>query len=466
MQNKSKTQTILLVVTLASLLTSFSGSSVNVALPVIAKELGITAVYLSWVPTIYLLFSAILLIPMGRLADIVGRKKIFVTGIIIFSFSSLLCALVSSGTALIFARASQGIGASMVFATSVAILISAFPIGQRGKAIGFNTASVYVGLSIGPFLGGILTHYIGWRSIFFVSVAIGLINLPFIFFKIHDEWHESKGEPFDFTGSIVYAVSLSAMIIGFSFLPKITGIFMTFCGISGLVVFTIFESKTSHPVLNVGLFLENKVFAFSNFAAAINYSATASVAFFLSLYLQIVKGFTPQEAGFILVAQPIVQALLSPMTGHISDRVEPRILSSLGMSFTASGLFLLSVFTHKTGVPMIMFCLVLFGLGFALFASPNTNAIMSSVEKKHLGIASSTLATMRIVGQMMSMGIATLLVAVFIGNVKLTSSNSDDFIRAMTYGFHIFAVLCVVGIYFSWSRGRAGHIIRSGSYKE
>jgi MFS family permease len=243
-------------------------------------------------------------------------------------------------------------------------------------------------------------------------------------------------------------------MVGFSRLPQWLGEELILGGLVGLGAFVKWEMKIQSPVLNIDLFRNNRVFALSNLAALIHYSATFGVGFLLSLYLQYIKGFSPSHAGSILLCQPVVQALFSPFAGRLSDRIEPRIVSSLGMAFSVMGLFLLVFLGDRTAVIYIIACLVLLGFGFGLFSSPNTNAVMSSVDKKFLGVSSGTVATMRLVGQMLSMGLATLLFALYIGRVQITPEFYPSFLKTMRIAFGIFAALCTAGIFASLARGR------------
>jgi len=446
--------TVLLVATLASFLTPFMGSSINIALPSIGREFTMDAVLLGWVATSYLLSAAVFLVPCGRISDIYGRKRIFTYGIIIFTFTSLLLSISDSAAMLIAFRVLQGIGAAMVFGTGVAMITSVFPAGERGRALGINVAAVYLGLSLGPLLGGLLTENFGWRSIFLVNIALGLVIVAFLYLKLKGEWAEAKGEKFDLVGSVIFGLAVAAIIYGLSILPNFSGIFVILAGILGVILFIKWETNVPSPILHMDLFRRNRIFAFSNLAALINYSATFAVAFLLSLYLQYIKGYGPQTAGFILVAMPVVQAMLSPAAGRLSDKIEPRIIASVGMALTTVGLVFLVFINQDTGIAYIIFSLVILGLGFALFSSPNTNAVMGSVGKRSYGIASATLATMRQIGMMLSMGIAMVLFAVYIGRVEITPQNYPDFVTSLRVAFGIFTVLCFGGIFASLSRGK------------
>ena len=444
----------LLVATLSSFLTPFMSSSVNIALPSIGNEFSMDAVLLNWVATSYLLAAAMFLVPFGKIADIKGRKKIFSCGILIYTLSSFLSAISTSAVTLVSFRILQGIGSAMIFGTGVAILTSVFPSGERGKVLGINAAAVYLGLSLGPFLGGFLTQYFGWKSIFLANVPLGLIILIFVLWKLKGEWAEAKGEKFDLIGSIIYSLSLAAIMYGFSLIPAISGLWLVIVGTFVLLLFVRWEIKVENPVLDISLFRNNTTFALSNLAALINYSATFAVGFLLSLYLQYIKALSPQNAGLILTSQPLAMAIFSPFAGRLSDRVEPRIIASAGMTLTAVSLSLFTFLNEKTTLEFVAASLILLGFSLALFSSPNTNAVMSSVERRFYGVSSATLGTMRLTGQMLSMGIAMLIFAIYIGKVQITPEHYSLFLTSMKTSFVIFAVLCFGGILASLARGK------------
>ena len=453
MGNNVNKMSALLIATIASFLTPFMGSSVNIALPAIASEFAADAILLSWIPTAFLLTSAMFAVPFGRIADIYGMKKVFTSGIIIFTIASLLSAMAPFTLALIGFRVLQGIGSAMIFVTGLAIITSAFPPQERGKAIGINIMAVYAGLSLGPVLGGIITHYMGWRSLFYLMVPLGLLVITLILWKLRgQEWAACKGEKFDLPGSVLYSISLVLVIYGFSSLPDIWGIVAITVGILLFLGFSWWELNIDSPVLDMKLFFKNRAFAFSNLAALINYSATFAVTFLLSLYLQYVKGLSAQNAGLILVAQPIMMAIITPFAGRLSDRYEPRILASIGMALVTLGLLIFAFISAQTTFEYIIIGLLVLGLGFGFFSSPNTNAIMGSVERRFFGVASATVSTMRLVGQVLSMGIAMLIFAMLIGRVQILPAQYPALIQSIQITFIIFAVLCFGGIFASLAR--------------
>lgn len=454
MQNGVSKKEVLVVVMIASFLTPFMGSSINIALPSIGREFAINAVLLAWIPTSYLLSVTVFLLPFGRIADIYGRKRIFTYGVVIYTISSLLAATSTSAIMLILFRIPQGIGGAMIFGTGIAILTSVYPVEERGRALGINAAMIYLGLSLGPFLGGLLTQHFGWRSLFLANLPLGLTIITLLLWKLKGEWVDAKGEKFDLSGSVIYGLAVVAMMYGLSLLPEILGLGVILMGILGFMAFVWWETKVASPVLNMNLFKNNRVFAFSNLAALIIYSATFAVIFLLSLYLQYTKGFSPQIAGMVLVSMPAVQFIFSPLAGRLSDKIAPQILASTGMVLTTIGLILLTFLGQNTAIWFILISLMILGLGFAFFSSPNTNAVMSSVEVKTYGVASATLATMRQVGMMFSMGITMLIFAIYIGRVEITPEYYSVFVTSMKTAFVIFAVLCFGGIFVSLARGK------------
>ena len=445
---------VLLVTTISSFLTPFMGSAINIALPVIGKELAMDAIVLTWVASSYILAAAMFLVPFGKFADIHGRKRVFSYGILIYTMASFLCGVASSAGWLIAFRVMQGLGGAMIFGTGVAILTSVYPPGERGKALGINVAAVYLGLSLGPAFGGFLTQHFGWRSVFYANVPLGLIIVVLVLWKLKGEWAEARGEKFDYVGSIIYCLTLVAVMCGLSILPRPVGAASILLGILGLVAFVRWELKQRHPVLSMELFKSNTDFAMSNLAALINYSATFASGFLLSLYLQYIKGLNPRDAGLILVAQPIMMALLSPFAGHFSDHIESRVVASLGMAVTVVGSVMLIFLGPGTSTGYIILSLLILGVGFGLFSSPNTNAIMSSVERKSLGVAAATLGTMRLTGQTLSLGMATVLFAVFVGKVQITQAYYPQFLASVRMSFIIGSIVCFAGIFISLARGK------------
>jgi EmrB/QacA subfamily drug resistance transporter len=444
----------LLTAAVASFLTPFMSSSLNIALPAIGAELKASALLLSWIPTAFLLAAAVFLVPFGRLADLYGRRRVFASGLAFFSASSLLCMLAPSAPILVLLRTLQGAGGAMIYATAVAIISAVIPRERRGRAIGINVAATYLGLSLGPVLGGILTEQLGWRSLFALTAALGLAALILVLLKLPADPARAEKEKFDIPGGAFFGLTLAAALLGLSRLPALQGVWYLTAAVGAALLFVRRELRAPSPLLNLRLFSANRVFAFSSLAALINYSATFAVGFLLSLYLQTVREMSPQTAGAVLLCQPLVMVIFSPLAGRLADTLEARWVASAGMALVSGGLLMLAFLDHHAPLLFIGASLAVLGLGFAFFSSPNTHAIMSAVPRDSYGIAAAVVGTMRLSGQMFSMGIAMLVLSIYLGGAPLTVESSGLFLAGSRVSFLIFAALCAAGIFASAARGR------------
>ena len=434
---------------------AFMGAAVNIAIPDIASDFSMSAVESSWVAMSFLLASAIFLVPFGKIGDIYGRKKMLLFGNIVFALSTLACAFSFNSFSLIVFRFMQGIGGSMIMSTGMAIVTSVFPPQKRGKMLGLAVSAVYLGLTMAPVLGGVLTSSFGWHSIFVVAFIAGLFVITGTFFALRTEWAEPDTNRFDVVGSLVYMSSVFLLMFGFSKLPSLLGIVMASTGIVGFVFFVIIEQRVASPVLNIKLFRNNRIFAFSNLAALINYAATFAITFILSLFLQYAKGLSPRDAGILLITQPAIMTITAFFAGRLSDKIDSRILSSLGMGIIVVGLVFLFFLDVQSTNTFLIAGLVIVGLGFGTFSSPNTNSVMSSVEKKYLGTASATISTMRLMGQILSMAITAMVMHIYLGDAKMSKATIQPFLESSKVLFIIFIVLCFMGVFASLARGKS-----------
>lgn len=443
-----------------SVLTNFVGAflvnSVNIAIPAISQDFHVTQLQLNWIVTIYLLSSAALALPFGRLADIMGRKRLFLMGIGLFALSSLGCSLTSSFNVFLFFRLVQGVANAMVAGSAMAILTTVVPPQHRGRALGISSAAVYIGLSLGPVLGGLIVKMVNWRGVFLFGFIIQMVVLLLIFFKLQGEWRVAEGETYDYLGGSLWVAGLALVLLALSNLTL--GPVYVLVLLAGIILLGFFircELKAEFPIFALKVFGRNKPFIFSNLATVINYMATFAISYLLSLYLQLVLGLDSSTSGLILLSQPILMALLSPLAGRLSDKIQPQILSSLGMAIITLGLIMVIFYSPSMPIPLIVANLVFIGIGFGLFSSPNTNAIMSSVEKRYYSIASSTLGTMRLLGQTLSIATVSLITSAFIGNTGLYSSEYPLlFMTSFRICFIIFAALSFLGVFASLARGK------------
>ncbi len=429
-------------------------SSVTVALPSIARALTLDAVQLAWVPLIFLMTSAATVLAFGRLADMYGRKRLFVMGSIGIAVSSVLLACAPDGPTLIGLRVFQGISAAMLYATQVAILTSVYPPQRRGQAIGVLAASVYFGLTCGPLVGGWLIEHVSWRAAFVAHLPISLLVLLVALPRVPGDWMAETRGRFDWQGAVLYAFAISCLMLGVAALPSPRGLLGIGGGIVLILVFMRQQYRRPDPLLNVALLLGNRVFGLSSLASLLMYANTFSILVLISLYLQYLKSLSPTEAGLVMLAQPLVTAVISPLAGRWSDRIEPRILASTGIGFTALGLLWLSRIGQDTPLSEIIACLLITGFGFSLFGAPNASAIMGSVGRSEFGAAGGAVATMRILGQLCSMGIVAMAFALTIGKVEITPASYPALAMAFKVSFLIAALLCVPAAWCSLSRGR------------
>lgn len=453
LNDKKKKSVTLFVNLVTAFITTFTGSALNLSIPNIGDDFMVSASYVGWTVTAYMLASAAFSVPFGRIADITSRKKVLVTGIGVFAVCSLICAFAWNMTIMVIARALQGFGAAMIFSTNMAILISAYPDNERGKVLGFSTAATYIGLSAGPVVGGFFNHNFGWRSIFVLTFLISAVVFALAIIKLPKIEVRKEKVPYDMLGNVFYTGMIICVLYGISaFSTTLLAKAMLVIGVGLAIAFVRHELKFEYPIIKLRLFTNNISYTLSNVAALMNYSATFAISYLLSIYFQVVMGYSSQVAGLILVTQPTVQALLSPYTGKLSDKVSPFKMASFGMALCAGCLLFFAYLGEDTSLWMIITALIVAGIGFAFFATPNTNAVMSCVEAKDYSVASSILATMRNIGHTSSMAIVTAVVGIYMGSAALTEADPGLLIKTMHTCYLIFTGICVVGTFISLKR--------------
>ena len=442
-----------------SFISTFMGSALNLSIPAIEKEFHAGAAAVGWIITIYMLTCAALAVPFGRLADLVSRKRILWLGILLFTLSSAAAVLSSSMKMLLLLRFLQGAGASMIFSTNVAILVGAFDEGERGKVLGYATSATYVGMSAGPVLGGVLNHHFGWRAVFAAAAAGSAVALYSAVRKLPERAPAGVANGFqerpmfDMKGSLLYVSGIAAVMYGLSvIMSKACGWAVLLAGGGLLLWFVHVEQRAETPVVKLSLFRRNPPYIFSNLAAMVSYGTNFAVSYLLSIYLQVVKGYSSQTAGLILITAPAVQALLSIVMGRLSDKHSPNLLSAMGMGVCAAALLFYAFLSEEAPVGLLMAALAVTGVGFAMFASPNTNAVMACVRKSDYSVASSLLATMRSMGHTVSMAIVTMVVSLYMGAGSLSEAPAEVLLQTMHTSFFVFSGLCILGIFMAFQR--------------
>jgi EmrB/QacA subfamily drug resistance transporter len=452
---------ILAITTLAVFMTPLDSSITNVAMPAIGETFNASFNLLALIPLLYLISLSAFMIPFGKLADIYKRKYFFISGLVIFTLASFFSGISSSIIYLLISRFIQGIGAALLASTSAAIVTESFPPNQRGLALGINVTSVYLGLTTGPFLGGLITNTLGWRYIFFVNIPIGIIGIIASIIFITNIKESEENREFNWLGAATLTLFLISITAAINIKNNLILLEVLSIGILAIIIFIITEFRTKYPLIGLKNLIKNRMFVAANITAFLNYTGLYAISFIMSFYLISVRSLTALHAGIILGLMPLTMAILSPLAGYISDRIGSKVLSSLGMAIITIGLIILSFISINTSIYIIGTTLVFIGIGMGLFSSPNTSAVMGSVEKKHLSIAASFLGTIRFVGQALSISLMALIISIvaspqLMNGLIQGSSNlmlaKDEFIISLQYIFRIFAIITFIGIFTSLAR--------------
>ncbi len=429
--SKSYKWIVLGVASVGSFMAPFDGSIVNIALPSITTSLQAELAYIAWVPTAYLLVIATMQTTLGKLADIKGRKNLYVFGLLIFGAASALCSFSTTILQLILFRVFQGVGAALMAANSVALVTGVFPPAERGKALGINTTALYLGLTTGPILGGLLVEHLGWRSIFYINIPISLVSASLAWWKFRQDRPSESEARFDLSGAMLFSASLASFLIFLTFgedLGWVSPLILTLIAVStvSFLVFIVHEGKVEEPMLDLRFFTKNRIFSSSNLSALLVYVTTIGVGFLLSFYLQVILRYSPAEAGMVLVAQPVMMVLFSPIAGWLYDRVGSRMLVGVGLMVRAFGIMLLAGLSITSTRIEVIIPLLFVGLGMGLYSSPNTSALMGSVPRTHLGVAAGTLGTMRTMGQSLGVTVSSVVVALYVGSEAFKNLTSHS----------------------------------------
>ncbi len=442
----------------ANLFANVSLSGLNVALPAMEKSLGLSAVTQVWVSSSLILATAAAIAPVARLADTWGRRKTTLLGLFIVITASIFCALAWNAPVLILGRALTGLGLAMVFASTMAMAASVYPAGQRGLVFGYIVSAVYVGLATGPGLCGALVEIFGWTSVFWLT-ALTMLPPFFLLSGLKYDWAEAKGQSYDYFGALLWALALGLIFIGLTRLTRPEGLLMTALGALLAGGFVWRQLKSERPLMDMSLFFSNRRFAWASLAAFIAYLSAMGSIFLLNLYLQYVQGLSPREAGLFLMLQPTVQALLTPLAGRLSDNRDPGRLAAVGLGLTTVAVLMLSLgLGQNTSQAYLLTALVIFGVGFAVFAAPNSNAFMSSVPAGQLGVASGIITATRLIGQIFSLSFTSLVFSQMIGTGRISPELYPDFIRAAKFCFLVFAPACFLGALISLIRDKGPEV--------
>jgi EmrB/QacA subfamily drug resistance transporter len=464
---------MLVLAALSGFITTLDGSIVNIGLPAISQtfHVGISGP-IEWIIIGYLVIIAASLLTFGRLADMLGRKPIFLVGLIVFIIGSALSGMAPTLLLLIIARLFQGLGGALIFSVNIAMITSTFPENERGLALGLNSVVVSLGVSAGPTIGGIITQYLTWRWIFYVNVPIGIVVLLSAFYFYREKHPETKYQRFDPLGAVLLAISLASLTLGLSFGEEwgwFSASLLSSIGLGVLVLaITIYvETHIKNPILGLHL-IRNHTFAFANISFMLCMMALFAPGFLMPFYFEQLRGFSTIQTGLMLTPLPLTMALIAPLSGMLADRIGSRWLSPIGLTIVCLGLFLLGQINAQSTMTDIAWRLVLIGIGQGVFQSPNTRTIMGAAPHEEQGEASGLLATGRVIGQSLSVALAGTVFAAFGGTVAgnvlaaqshhLTAGRLASLQAMFDSGFHAALLACAafaaIGIFTAIARGK------------
>ncbi|MGE4552262.1 MAG: MFS transporter [Desulfovibrionaceae bacterium] len=452
----TRARLVLLTVCIAQFMAPFMLTAIGVSLPALGRELGANAVQLGLIEQLYVVSLAMGMLPFGRLGDLVGQKRVFLPGLALFTVMTTSLGLTQSVHMIMVQRFIQGIGACMMLSGSLALVAGAYPAAMRGRVIGIVSAFTYAGLSVGPVFGGLVTDHLGWRWVYLTAAPIGAAGVIAALYGLRTPPRADAGETMDWRGSLVYASAVALFMLGSAHATAAPwGPVMIAAGLVGGAAFLWLQGRTRHPLLAVSLLRSNRFFTFSSLAALGNYAATFGVTFSMSLYLQYVRGMSSRAAGMVLLISPVLQIFVAPMAGRLADRFPLARLATTGMLCSGVGLLLMAaVLGPDTPLWMLAGLLALMGVGFGIFITPNSTAIMSSLPPRQYGLASGMTAAMRTLGMAVSMTSVTLIFALILGEAVITPDTAPAFLSSMRTALVVFAVYSCLGIVLSAFRGR------------
>jgi MFS family permease len=440
------------IVVFVSFITSFFAvflsNGIIIGVPAIAQDFAMNNVIQNWVPTIFFLVVAVFTVPAGQISGKFGVKKSLLAGIIVYLIGSIGAVLSFSTESFLVFRIMQGAGVAFLNVSAMAMVVHAVAPKNRGKALGFTVTGVYLATSLSPVICGFLVHNLGWRSMFYLVIPFLVLCIILMITKIPQEWKTYQDDKIDKVGSILYGIGILFFIYGFTSLITTPGKILTVLGIILLVIFGAYELRQKSPVFNMNLF-KNKKFTSSNIAALCSYIAVMVVTTILNYHFQYVRGWDAQMSGMILIITPIIMAIMAPNAGKLSDKIHPQKLAALGMGIATVALLILTFLTGKTPLYMVIIAMILQGIGMGLFSSPNMNAIMSSVPPKDAPTASASQATMRTIGQTMSLGLLTLVFAWIMGSLELAPQYAGMIVQASQIICGICTAACLLAIFAS-----------------
>lgn len=469
---------VLFATSLGAFITPFTSSVISFSVPDIGHYLGASFTLMVWVPMAYLIALPSLMILFGKLSDIFGRPRFYLLGFVVFGVGGILSIIAGSIYFLIFSTLVMGIGGSLLSVNGTAIVSSVYPPQSRGGALGINAMSVYLGLTTGPILAGVMIEFLGWQSLFYIVTAFSFLSILPVYVFLGKVDVPTASRHIDFPGFALFLSSILLIVLYLSF-SEVYGfvktIYLLALGLGILVIFVAFERRQADPILDLSLFTRNRTFSAANFTALLNYISTFAIVFVFSIYFNVIAGLSPSESGLILTIEPILMVIFSPLSGRLSDRLGSRGPASLGMLLIAASFFYIFAEVGNMAPEQMIWPLGVIGIGFGLFSAPNTNSVMGSVDRKFSGTASGTLGTMRFVGQLMSLALMstilassmprTMLLELFSGiNSNLPLVDINGFMTGLKTVMLLSGILSLAGVFTSLVRDKGTISVRRSKH--
>ena len=446
-------KTALFVAMVTSFMAPFMSAALNLSVTDISTQFNAPVGISTWVVNAYTLSTAAFSACMGSLADLRGRRKMILVGCIAFAATSALCALSPSIYLLVAFRFLTGVSAAVVLAANVPLMLLYFAPQVKGRMLGISVSAVFVGLALGPTLGGVLNDTLGWRAIFVLGIVLSMLAFAFCL-RLKDDSKEASAS-FDHRGNTLYVIAIMLLMLGLTELTtQQWGPLVLCAGVLVLVVFVLFEWRCERPMLHVRLFAKSRAYGFSNLATMLNFAAVFAVSYTMAIYLQNVKGLDAAVAGLILIAQPLAQVVLAPVSGRLSDRFAPAAIATVGVALCTCSLGILLTLTADTPLWFIVTALVVLGIGLGAFSAPNNNAILSCVDRSHYSEANATVSTMRGIGQTASLAFASLMLSSSLGSTIFSESDPQVLTAAIAQIMFVCFVLSVLTIAASLVRNK------------
>ena len=443
-----KNKYILLITSLSYFLCGFSVSVISIALPTIGMDFEISAVAQNWIAMVFFLAIAIFSLPFGKIAGKFGLKKTFYLGLVVLIIGSFGASISNSANILIIFRALQGFALAILNVSTLAILTEAMPINERGVGIGIITSIAYVGLIAANIVGGFLTHNFGWRSVFLVVIPFLIITMIITYLKVPNEWLLFKEDKFDYIGALIFALAISSLTYGFTIMHDVNGMILIIVSIILFFIFGKWQTKAENPMFPVKI-LNNRKFTYASIAALLCSFATFVITYIVDYHLQYIKGLNPQTTGLILMLAPLSMAISTLLAGRLSDKVNPQLIASSGMIIALISIIILSSLNQSTSLVVVIIAIILEGIGYGVFISPNTNIVVSSLSSKLASIASATVSTTRVIGETLSLGMYTAVFAIIMGSLKIIPENFHLLITSSQIVCILAGVGCLLTILFS-----------------